>query len=153
MQLYLKDFDAPHILSLLNIYLSEYEHRDERLWKQTYRSFYAVLIVILLPNIAEKVGIDLSKFPAQLFPIIGLFLSFFYLYVSLGYTKRLEASWKTYQIIIDTLPKELQRIPLADSRIKRGKLFKHSMSPIICSLMFFALIALSLIMLMYHTSS
>lgn len=38
-------------ISLLNIYLEEWRLRDQLIWSQMYRFFYAILIIILLPNL------------------------------------------------------------------------------------------------------
>lgn len=149
----LKDFSSAHIIDLMGIYLSEWEHRDELLWKQVFTYFYATLIVLFLPNLASFLHIDLPNFHNALFPIIALLLAVVFLYVSIGYAKRLEASGKTYQKLIDLLPPELQRIAISD--LKCGRPFAKRMSIILCILMFLGLCILSAIMVFYyltHTS-
>lgn len=146
----LTDIKIEHVLELMNIYLSEWEQRDELLWQQVFKFFYATLIVSLLPNLASHFQIDLSGFPEILFPIVALFLSVVSIYMSIGYSKRLEASGKTYQKLIDLLPNELRRISISDPNIKYGKFFKYRMSITVSSLMFFALACLSIVMIIYH---
>ncbi len=146
----LEDFSVDDVLCLLNIYLSEWEHRDELLWKQVFKYFYVIVIVLFLPNIASFLQIELPKFPKVIFPLAALILAFVFLYVSIGYAKRLEASGETYQNLLNLLPKELQRISLSDSKIKCGKFFARRMSVVICTLMFFLLLFLALVMVCYN---
>ncbi len=146
----LENFSISDVVALMDVYLNEWMHRDELLWAQTFKYFYATLVVLFLPNLAKFFQIDLPKFPVLLFPIIALVLSIVFLYVTIGYCKRLEASGKTYQKLINYLPNELQRIPLNDQSIRHGKILSHPMSVILCSLMFAGLILLSIIMFIYH---
>lgn len=149
----LNEISINHVIELMNIYLSEWEHRDELLWKQVFKYFYATLVVLFLPNLASFLGIDLPNFPKILFPIVALVLSLVFLYVSIGYSKRLEASGDTYQKLMDLLPEELRRVSVSDPRIKFGKFFSRRMSVIICILMFFGLFCLSILMIAYYCST
>ncbi|RAZ94476.1 hypothetical protein DK853_34975, partial [Klebsiella oxytoca] len=83
-------------------------------WKQVFKYFYATLVVLFLPNIASFLGINLPEFPAVLFPLAALVLSLVFLYISIGYSKRLEASGNTYQKLINLLPEELRRVSVSD---------------------------------------
>ena len=144
------DFTVDNLLSLLEIYLSEWEHRSEVLWRQVFYYFYAIVVVLLLPNIASFIGVKLPNLPELLFPIIALFLSFAFLYVSLGLAKRIDASVKTYNKLIHLLPPELRTITVASPEIKNGKLFSKRMSVIICYLLFFCLLFMSIVMIVYN---
>ena len=73
--LQLNEMEVGHLLDLMDIYLSEWKHRDEMLWKQVFKYFYATLVVLFLPNIASFLGINLPEFPAVLFPLAALVLS------------------------------------------------------------------------------
>lgn len=146
------DFKIEHIIELMNVYLSEWEHRDELLWKQVFKYFYATLVVLFLPNVASFLGIDLPNFPKILFPIVALVLSLVFLYVSIGYSKRLEASGNTYQQLMNLLPEELRRVSVSNPNIKFGKFFSRRMSVVICVLMFFGLFCLSIVMITYYAS-
>ena len=55
----LSSFETQDLLALMQIYLSEWMHRDELLWKQVFKYFYATLFVLFLPNIAAFVQIEL----------------------------------------------------------------------------------------------
>lgn len=148
----LQEMKVENVIELMSIYLSEWEHRDELLWKQVFKYFYATLVVLFLPNLASFLGIDLPDFPQILFPSTALILSLVFLYVSIGYAKRLEASGNTYQNLIDLLPDDLRRVPVADPSIKFGKFFSKRMSIVICILMFFGLLLLSVVMIAYYFS-
>lgn len=147
----LQDFTVDNILTLMNIYLSEWCHRDELLWKQIYTYFYATLIVLFLPNITTFIGINLSALPSIAFPIVALIMSVIFLYVSIGYAKRLEAIGNTYQRLINYLPQELQRISIADATIRGGRFFKRRMAFVIGFLMFLSLLVMSIVMIVYNT--
>ena len=121
--LQLNEMEVGHLLDLMDIYLSEWKHRDEMLWKQVFKYFYASLVVLFLPNIASFLGINLPEFPAVLFPLAALVLSLVFLYISIGYSKRLEASGNTYQKLINLLPEELRRVSVSDPNIKFGRFF------------------------------
>lgn len=149
----LEEINIEHVLELMDIYLSEWKHRDELLWKQVFKYFYATLVVLFLPNMASYIGIVLPGFPKIIFPIAALVLSFVFLYVSIGYAKRLEAIGNTYQNLMSFFPKELRRVSLSDKSIKYGSFFKKRMSVVICILMFLGLIVLSIIMIIYDLPS
>ena len=134
------------IISLLNIYLTEWIHRDKILWSQVFKLFYAILIIILLPNISEYLKISLPSIPTILFRILGLLFSFVFLYICLGYLKRLEAIGNSYQNLINKLPPEYRRQNVRD--LHMGKLFSYRTSYIICFLLFSCLISLSIVLIM-----
>lgn len=146
----LEEFEKQDILCLMDVYLNEWIHRSDVLWGQTFKYFYATLVVLFLPNLAERLEISLPKVPVLLFPIIALILSGAFLYATIGYCKRLEASGKTYKHLIEYLPVELRRVPLDSPDIKYGKIFSRPMSIVLCSLMFFSLFLLSIAMLLYY---
>ena len=148
--LLLQDFTTDNILSLMDTYLKEWCHRDELLWKQIYTYFYATLLVLFLPNLTAFIGINLPKFPSIVFPSVALIMSIVFLYVSIGYTKRLAAIGDTYQQIIGFLPSDLRRISITDARIKYGKIFNKRMSVVLCFLMFVSLLFLSVVMIIYY---
>lgn len=149
----LQEITVENVIELMSVYLSEWEHRDELLWKQVFKYFYATLVVLFLPNLASFLGIDLPDFPKILFPSVALILSLVFLYVSIGYSKRLEASSNTYLKFIKLFPDDLRRVPLDDPSIKFGKFFSKRMSIVICVLMFCGLLLLSIVMIAYYYST
>lgn len=137
-------------ISLLNIYLEEWRLRDQLIWSQMYRFFYAILIIILLPNLDFYLKSNLPSLPIYIFRILGLLFSFIFLYVSWGYTVRLHAITDTYQNIINTLPKEYQRKSIQEFKYKEiniGKFFKLRLDRVICITLFLLLLSLSLILM------
>lgn len=137
--------DCSNIVDLMDIYLSEWMHRDELFWMQTYKYFYASLIVMLLPKIASFLTITLPTINAIVFPIIGIIMAMFFLYITLAYAKRLEASSKTYQKLIEMLDPALQRKSIRT--LKFGKFYDIQISTMVAIIMFFALIAIGLTMI------
>lgn len=68
-------------ISLLNIYLEEWRLRDQLIWSQMYRFFYAILIIILLPNLDFYLKSNLPSLPIYIFRILGLlFLLYFFMF-------------------------------------------------------------------------
>lgn len=141
--------DNDQIIALMSVYLSEWEHRDELLWTQVFRYFYATLIVTVLPNIAAFVGIELPEINIKLFPIIGMVMALVFLYVGLGYAIRLRASSRTYEKIMKLLgSEEYERISIRDKKkIKWGYLFATPMAMVLVVTMFVALEAVAVLLL------
>jgi len=136
------------IIALLNIYLNEYIYRNQLLWSNTFKFFYAIIIVILLPNISNFLKIELPILPGLLFRIIGLIMSFAFLFVVLGYAKRFELSSNTYHKLIKKLKQEYQKPDI--SSVKFGKIFVGiRTSYIVVFLMFFSLISINVILLIF----
>ena len=144
-----KSLNNDQLITLMNVYLSEWEHRDGLLWTQVFRYFYATLIVIALPNIAACIGIELPEINTNLFPIIGIVMSIVFLYVGLGYAFRLQASGQTYEKIMKLLGNtDYERISIKDkNKIKGGYLFAAPMTFVLVITMFTALVAVALVLL------
>lgn len=144
-----KALNNDQIIALMSVYLSEWEHRDELLWTQIFKYFYAVLIVTVLPNIATFIGIELPEINIKLFPIIGMVMALVFLYVGLGYAIRLRASSRTYEEIMKLLGSEkYERISIRDKKkIKWGYLFAAPMAMVLVVTMFVALEAVAVLLL------
>ncbi len=142
-----ENIDDDMIINLLNIYLQEYIHRDEHMWSQTYKFFFASLVIMLLPNLTERLGINIPEIFSSnkwIFPLAGIALAIIFLYVSLGLAKRFQASSETYNKLIALLPKEVQRVKLADLPMK---LLNKTHNYILVTLMFLVLIIIGVLML------
>ena len=141
--------NTDQIISLMEIYLTEWAHRDELLWTQVFQYFYATLIVIVLPNIAAFIGIVLPQINTKLFPIIGMVMALVFLYVGLGYAIRLRASSRTYEKMMGLLgSEEYARISIRDkSKIKLGYLFAAPMATVLVVTMFIALETVAIFLL------
>jgi hypothetical protein len=141
-----RELETGELLSLLEIYLSEFIHRNTLLWSQVHKLFYATLIVSLLPNVPNLIEFDISL-PILAIRVLGIFMSLLFLYVSLGYAKRLEATTKTYNLMIEKLPCGYQRIPI--SNLKMGFLFAPRTSYTVIYLMFTALLTINIVLLIF----
>ena len=147
----LDEFSAQETVNLMNVYLQEWMHRDDLFWKQVFKFFYAILIVILLPQISNFIKVDISFIKNKaVFPIIGIVFSFLFLYIGLAYAYRLDASGKSYQKVMMLLKnEELMRISINDSRFfPNGKLFNPRISKMMVIVLFFLLFILSSILLL-----
>ena len=136
------DSDTEIIIQAMDHYLQEYIHRDTHMWSQNYKFFFSALIVILLPNLTDYLGISLPEKLAThswIFPSIGIILSFVFLYVSLGLARRFTSVSETYNYLIKQLPSELQRKSIKDMPIK---ILNHSSAHVMSILMFISLLAI-----------
>lgn len=140
------DLNSDQIISLMSIYLNEWEHRDSLLWSQVFKLFYANLIVIILPNITAFLGISLPAINSKVFSAVGIVIAFVFLYIGLGYAKRLNASSATYANVMKLLGDEkYQRVPL--KKIRGGKLFTPSIATVLVYTMFLALEVIAITLL------
>lgn len=129
-------------ISLLNIYFLEWSHRDQMLWKQTFRFYYAALVLILLPNIAARLQIELPSIPNFVYRWGGLLISMIFLYFSLGYATRLLLISKSYGRLLDKLPSEYTQKDFDDFKpisIHVAKLLKPRLGYILCITLFLSL--------------
>lgn len=144
------DYDTT--ISLLNVYLAEWIQRDQIIWSQIFKFYYAILIVILLPNIPNLIEPPLNCKIIVICRLIGLFLSVVFLYVSLGYAVRLHLISKSYRLILNKLPKEYRQVRF-DNITFRGKhiakIFKPRLGYIICVILFITLFLLSLLFIAF----
>ncbi len=118
-------------------------HRNTVLWSQIFKIYYALLIFVLIPIIPDFVDISYSL-PLHVFRISGILMSFVFLYVSLSYSKRLEASTKTYNTLLEKLPDNYKRCSI--NQLKFGKLFKFRTSYIVVVLLFISLLIIDIVL-------
>lgn len=143
------DYDAT--ISLLNAYLIEWNEREKMLWSVVFKFYYAIVIITLLPNISDYIGLKIPPIPTVIFRLIGLLLSFVFLYISMGYCIRLHASSETYQNILNKLPEEYQRKSIRQIKcinIPIGKIFLPRIHYVICFLLFLSLLFLSIVLIL-----
>lgn len=139
-------------ISLLNVYFLEWSHRDQVLWAQTFRFYYAALIIILLPNLADPLLMNLPEMSNQPYRIIGLLISVVFLYVSLGYAVRLHTISISYRQILNSLPQEYKQKTLDDIEFKginMEKLFKPRLGYIVCITLFLSLFVLAVLFIIF----
>ena len=141
-----KQLTDDQIISLMSVYLDEWEHRNNLLWSQVFKMFYANLVVIILPYITNFLGVSLPEVNAKLFPTIGMILAPVFLYIGLGYAKRQQASSMTYVKVMKQLENEnYQRTPIKS--LKFGKYFSTPLADLLICTMFFVLETLAIVIL------
>ena len=148
------------VITLMNTYLTEWCHRDELLWKQVFKYFYANLIVLFLPFLTQKLGVELPQIPSVIFAAVALVMSVVFLIVSLGYAKRLAAISESYQRVANLIPSELGWVSIRNNEFswncnwKKFKWFNEllnkRMSIFLCYLMFISLLILSIVMVFVY---
>ncbi len=136
------------LLHLLDIYQSEWEHRDTLFWKQIFTYFFSSLVVMLLPFM-DAWGLRLPEsIPIFIFPAIGLIMSVLFFIVSNGYVARLKAVNIPYQSLIEKLPAEYRRKKVGKLYSGAwGEVLNWRMTTIICTFMFLALVVIGIVLL------
>ena len=97
------DLPISDVISLINIYLTEFNCRYEMLWSIVIKVFYATIIVSLLPNISCGLHLKLPINSPIIFRVLGLCMSLGFTYISLSFTIRMDDSKNTYQQAIKNL--------------------------------------------------
>lgn len=97
-------------ISIMELYLTEWIHRDELFWKQLYRLFFSSLTIIILPSIAEKSGWGgvVDYVPPFMFPFAGVLMTFLMLYVGLASSARVVRVSDKYEALIQKLPAKIK---------------------------------------------
>lgn len=136
------------LLTLMSIYLEEFNQRNVMLWKQVFSHYFAIIIVMILPYMSYF-GIDFGNaLPKWIFQVIGLVLSFVFLIVSFGYAVRLSCVSSIYNELIDRLETDYRRKKLPEVCSDcAAKILGCNMTKLICIVMFITLIALGTILL------
>ncbi len=137
------------LISLISIYLSEWEHRDDVLWRQVFKFYYVTLIVMVFPHVSNYIGINLPIKNANLFYWIGLIMSFIFLYIALATAKRTQASYKAYEKAANLLDDNMHTYTrISVSSLPFGEFFKYSLATGIIITMFLSLVAIAFILLL-----
>ena len=147
--------NTDQFLHLMEIYLSEWEHRDSSLWKQAFAYFIFSFAITIFPfvspwNHCEKLIVFLPKW---IFPIIGMILSMVFGFVMLGYVRRFGYIGEVYRKMIKELPRDYQFKSLQTKTslketprgAKLDYILGRNMSVIVKSVMFLTLFFVALI--------
>lgn len=132
-------------IALMDIYFRELEHRSNTLWSQASRFFVATITIILLPNLSAGLGLQLPALPEYLFRAVGLFMALLFMYITWTYSKKVQASGKTYRRMMASLPQEYRRVSI--KTLPRGRLAVERTSYWVCLVMFLALIITAVVFL------
>ncbi|MCD7722843.1 MAG: hypothetical protein LUH82_02670 [Clostridiales bacterium] len=139
--------NTQEIFKAMEIYIQEYIHRDKCLWKQSFTFYYATLIVIFAPYFT-----NLFNMPEQflnkmwLFPAAGVVMALIFLFRAFSLGKRFQAISFTYDKLIKSLPKQLQRESIENKFSGKTRKIKIYLLPF---LMFLSLFILSIVMLCF----
>lgn len=77
-------------MQLARLYFDEWIERERDFWKCVNQWFIAILMVILVPNLAkDMLHIDIGGVPTFVFPIIGAILSILAMFYLRSYTIRI----------------------------------------------------------------
>lgn len=138
------------LLSLMELYLSEWQHRDNLFFKEIFTYFFSSLVVMILP-FADIWNLHFPKeIPQWLFPAIGMLMAVAFFIVSNGYIARLKALSDPYQKLIDKLPPELRREKVKDMYSGVwGAVMNWRMASFICWFMFLALLIIGATLLYF----
>ncbi len=141
------NFTFENKIQMIEIYLTEYIHRDTHMWSQIYRFFFSSLAIMLLPYLAGGLGLEIPEEfePYKIvFPILGLVLALFFLYTALSLAKRFIAVSNKYNELTSSLPEELRRKNIKEMPLK---FLNTSNLYITIIFMFLALVVLGLVLL------
>ena len=136
------------LLTLIGIYLSEWEHRDSMFWKEIITYFFATLVVMLLPFMNPWAMTFPEELPTFLFPCIGLIMTIAFFIISNAYIVRMKLMNTVYQDLINMLPPAYRR-----KQIRKvyhgiwGTILNCRMASFICYFMFFALTGIGTVLL------
>ena len=103
------------LISLMQVYLAEWIHRDEYFWIKTHKYFYVTLLIILLPSLTEWIKIDLpTDMVDKVFPIIGIIMAVIFIYFTITSGKKSNLASDAYRALINMLPKEYRETSIKD---------------------------------------
>ncbi len=132
------------LISLLNIYETEWQHRDNQFWSQVFKLFYLSIFIIALPLLSSGLGIKLPLISRLIFPITGIFATVFSYYVSICYALRLKVTRDTVHELIKCLPPAYQLRKVSD--IKYGKYFSLRQALVIPTVIFLVELILAVVL-------
>ena len=132
------------LLALLDIYESEWQHRNNLLWSQVFKLFYFSIFIIAFPVLSGGLGYNIPIVSSLIFPIVGIIAAFFSYYMSISYALRLRAARDSVNKLINFLPMEYSLIKL--SEIKHGKFFMARQTFVIPTVFFFVEVVLAFIL-------
>lgn len=123
---------------ILEQFYDQWKEREDHLWSNIYRVFYALILVLFLPFAGRFLSMglnkDLSNILSNFFAniriwylVIGIILSVIYLLIGILYTIRLRSAKKTYDLMIENVYK-FKRVTVEDIG---GKLAKIPVNPLL----------------------
>lgn len=92
------------LITLLDIYESEWQHRNNLLWSQVFKLFYFSVFITALPIISGGLGFNMPKVSSLIFPITGIIAAIFSYYMAISYALRLSVTRDSINKILGFLP-------------------------------------------------
>lgn len=136
------------LISLMSIYLSEWEHRDDVLWRQVFKFYYVTLIVMVFPHITGYFNAKLKIKNPAIFYCAGLIMSILFYYVAVATAMRTKASYKAYEKVANLLDNEEHtNSRVSVSTLKLGKFFNFPLAIGIITAMFCSLVIIAVLLL------
>lgn len=145
-------------IELLKVYYDEWKYRDENSWKKRLQFFVAITFISTLPVSYQTFGtISLPNDVLYTFPIVGIFLSFTFLWYCLSEAYRTKAiASRIEKIINDVFPSEYSKyglVPIRKKNLDKNKkvlwIFNEPMAIWIPTLLFVLELALSIAMIVF----
>lgn len=133
------------IISLLDIYESEWQHRNNLLWSQVFKLFYFSIFIIALPLISGGLGFSIPNGLILLFPIAGIIAALFSLYMATSYALRLTVTRDSINKLLNHLPPNYRIKKL--TTIKYGKYFMKRHTLIIPFVLFAVEVLLAIVII------
>ncbi len=137
------------IISLISVYLNEWKHRDDVLWRQVFKFYYVTLITMVFPHITGYLNANFIIEDARLFYYIGLVMSMIFYYVAIAIAMRARASYKAYEKVVNLLEDNKHtytRVSVATLRF--GAFFNFPLAIGIITIMFISLVCIAIILLL-----
>ena len=150
--------DNSNINELLKLYYDEWKYRDEKSWKKRLQFFIAISFISTLSVSYQTFGsISLPNSVLFLFPIVGIILSFTFLWYCLSEAYRTKAiAFRIEKMIKDNFPLEYSKYGLVpirrknlDKNKKVHKIFEEPMAIWIPMLLFILELALSIAVIIF----
>lgn len=140
--------NTDQLLTLMEIYLSEWQHRDNLFFKEIFTYFFSSLVIMILP-FADIWGLHLPEaLPTWLFPGIGMVMAIAFFIISSGYIARFKALNDPYQALINKLPPSYRRKTIKELYPGAlGKLLNWRMASFISVFMFLSLMVIGSVLL------
>ncbi len=108
-----KEYNIENILHALEIYESDFKHRDNYMTKEMYTIFFAGLFCNVIPFILPK-SENISLNPALyfVFPAVALFITVYFWFYAMACAARVHATTETIEELMKLLPEKLRRVKL-----------------------------------------
>lgn len=105
------------LLQIADLYLRDWQHRNEMYWKQMYACFSIAFFVIVFPY-TNLLGQRMNFIPCWLFHMAGFMMSVLFVLLSYSNADRLTAVGEKYRALLSELPDTYRYIQLSEIRPK-----------------------------------